>query len=157
MDRGEVDEAVRGAGQLAGGGELLASAAIVGEAGGVLDLTGEFGDVSCYWASAHTGLDFATGSGTPIRSVSDGVVTSARWDGSYGYKTVVRLEDGSVLWYCHQDSVAGRVGQRLAAGDVLGFVGSSGNVTGAHLHLEVRRDGQLVDPYARAVERGLRP
>ena len=54
-------------------------------------LTGRFGDVSGYWATVHTGLDFAAAYGTPIRSIEDGMVVSAAYDGSYGNKTVVRL------------------------------------------------------------------
>ena len=67
------------------------------------DLTGRFGSVSGLWSSSHTGLDFAAPTGTPIRSIADGVVTEAGYDGSYGYKTVVTLPDGGEVWYCHQD------------------------------------------------------
>ncbi|MGH3362424.1 MAG: M23 family metallopeptidase [Nocardioides sp.] len=119
------------------------------------EITGEYGDVSYYWSSAHTGLDFAAPSGTPIRSIGPGVVKSAGWDGSYGYKTVVELPDGSVVWYCHQDSVAVEVGQQLAPGEVLGHVGSSGNVTGAHLHLEHHYGDEPSDPYVLLAEHGL--
>jgi murein DD-endopeptidase MepM/ murein hydrolase activator NlpD len=121
-------------------------------------LTGRFGDVSGLWSSVHTGLDFATGYGTPIRSIGDGVVVQAGYDGSYGNKTVVLLKDGTELWYCHQTSIAVGVGQKLRAGAVLGYVGSTGNVTGPHLHLEVRpHGGAPVDPYVALVARGLRP
>jgi len=121
-------------------------------------LTGQFGDVSGLWSSVHTGLDFATSYGTPIRSIGDGVVVEAGYDGSYGNKTVVRLEDGTELWYCHQTSIAVSVGQKLRTGEVLGYVGATGNVTGPHLHLEVHpRGGGPVDPYAALVARGLHP
>jgi murein DD-endopeptidase MepM/ murein hydrolase activator NlpD len=121
-------------------------------------LTGRFGDVSGLWSSVHTGLDFATSSGTPIHSIGDGVVISAGYDGAYGNKTVVRLKDGTELWYCHQTSFAVSVGQKVHTGDVLGYVGSTGNVTGPHLHLEVHPGGGApVDPYAALVARGLRP
>jgi len=121
-------------------------------------LTGRFGDVSGLWSSVHTGLDFATAYGTPIRSIADGVVVEALYDGSYGNKTVVRLKDGTELWYCHQTTIAVSVGQKLRAGQVLGYVGATGNVTGPHLHLEVHtRGGAPIDPYAALVARGLRP
>ena len=121
-------------------------------------LTGRFGDVSGLWSSVHTGLDFATAYGTPIRSVADGVVVAASYDGSYGNKTVLRLKDGTELWFCHQTSIAVSVGQKLRAGQVLGYVGATGNVTGPHLHFEVHtRGGTPVDPYAALVARGLRP
>lgn len=101
-------------------------------------LTGEFGDTSYYWRSAHTGLDFAAASGTPIRSITAGRVVLSEYDGRYGNKTVVRLEDGTELWYCHQASSLVRAGDGVRAGDLIGYVGSTGNVTGPHLHLEVR-------------------
>lgn len=120
-------------------------------------LTGRFGAGSSLWSRAHTGLDLATASGAPIRSVADGVVTSAAYDGAYGYKTVVELKDGTEIWYCHQSSLEAGTGDRLDAGDVLGYVGTSGNVTGPHLHLEVRPGGgDPVDPYTALAAEGLR-
>ena len=110
-------------------------------------LTGRFGQVSGLWSSTHTGLDFAAPQGTEIRSIAPGVVLAASFDGAFGNKTVVRLDDGTVLWYCHQSAFAVKVGQRLAAGELLGYVGSTGNVTGSHLHLEVHPQGHAaVDP-----------
>lgn len=121
-------------------------------------LTGRFGDTSGLWASVHTGLDFAAPSGTPIRSVGAGQVVSAGYDGRYGYKTVVRLADGTELWYCHQSSVKVQVGERVRVGQVIGAVGSTGNVTGPHLHLEVHpRAAGPVDPFAWLRGRGLHP
>ena len=119
-------------------------------------ITGQFGDVSSMWSSGmHTGLDFAAPSGTPIRSIAAGVVTQASYDGSYGYKTVVTLPDGGSVWYCHQDRLAVHKGQRLAVGQVLGYVGYTGNVTGAHLHMEVRYGGKPVDPRAVLARQGV--
>lgn len=120
-------------------------------------LTGRFGSVSGLWSSSHTGLDFATATGTPIRSVADGVVKEAGYDGSYGYKTVVSLPDGGEVWYCHQDAVSVQVGQRLAAGEVLGHVGSTGNVTGPHLHLEIRHNDTPTDPATYLAQQGATP
>ena len=102
-------------------------------------LTGRFGASSGLWSSTHTGLDFAAAEGAEIRSIGPGVVTEAASDGAFGNKTVVRLDDGTVLWYCHQSDFAAEKGQRLAPGDLIGYVGSTGNVTGPHLHLEVHR------------------
>jgi len=110
-------------------------------------LTGRFGNTSSLWRTVHTGLDFAAPSGTPIRAVAGGVVVSAGYDGSYGNKTVVRLKTGTELWYCHQSSIKVRPGQRVKVGQVIGSVGSTGNVTGPHLHLEVRpHEDDPVDP-----------
>ncbi len=124
-------------------------------------LTGRFGDRSSLWSSGmHTGLDFAAPSGTPIRAVAAGVVRQVGWAGSYGYRTVVSVPGGGEAWYCHQSAVRVSAGQRVAVGQPIGAVGATGNVTGAHLHLEVRPRGERgdpVDPYAVLVSHGLRP
>lgn len=121
-------------------------------------LTGRFGAVAGYWSSAHTGLDFATGYGATIRSITRGTVVSVGYDGSYGTKTVIRTPRGTELWFCHQSSTAVAVGQSVKPGDVIGYVGTTGNTTGPHLHLEVRPGGgDPVDPYATLVRWGLRP
>lgn len=120
-------------------------------------LTGEFGDTSYHWRSAHTGLDFAAPNGTPIRSIAAGRVTLSEYDGRYGNKTVVRLPDGTELWYCHQEASLVRAGDRVRAGEVIGYVGSTGNVTGPHLHLEVRPGvDEPVDPARWLRRHGLR-
>lgn len=121
-------------------------------------LTGRFGDHSGLWSSVHTGLDFAAPSGTPIRSVARGVVTAVGYDGAYGTRTVVRLAGGTDLWYCHQSSTRVAVGDRVRVGQLIGTVGSTGNATGSHLHLEVRpRTDVPVDPLAWLRARGLHP
>ena len=121
-------------------------------------LTGRFGDRSGLWSSVHTGLDFAVPYWTPIRSVADGIVVSTGVDGRYGEMTVVRLADGTQLWFCHQSAVVVGVGDRVRAGEVIGRVGTSGNVTGPHLHLEVHpAGGGPVDPLRWLRRHGLRP
>lgn len=120
-------------------------------------LTATFGQYGL-WSSSHTGLDFAAPSGAAIRAVAGGTVTEASYDGAYGNKTVITLEDGTELWYAHQTSFAVGVGEEVRAGDVIGYVGSTGNSTGAHLHLEVRPGGgDPVDPYAALVQNGITP
>jgi len=120
-------------------------------------LTATFGEYGL-WSSSHTGLDFAAPSGTPIVAVARGTVTSTEYDGAYGNKTVVTLEDGTELWYCHQTSFGVSPGDEVDTGDTIGYVGSTGNVTGPHLHLEVRPGGgDPVDPYAALVEHGVQP
>ncbi|MCY7395178.1 MAG: peptidoglycan DD-metalloendopeptidase family protein [Nocardioides sp.] len=120
-------------------------------------LTATYGQYGL-WSSYHTGLDFAGPTGTPINAVANGVVTSAGYDGSYGNKTVVTLDDGTEIWYCHQNSFGVSVGDTVRSGELLGYVGSTGNVTGPHLHLEVRPGGgDPVDPYAALVENGIQP
>ncbi|MFA6575233.1 MAG: M23 family metallopeptidase [Nocardioides sp.] len=120
-------------------------------------LTGRFGDADSLWSSRHTGLDFATAQGSTIRAVAGGIVTLVEYDGSYGYKTVVTLEDGTDIWYCHQDEQLVTPGERVRAGEPIGTVGSTGNVTGPHLHLEVRPGGgDPVDPWRALAAHGRR-
>ena len=120
-------------------------------------LTATFGQYGL-WASYHTGLDLAAPSGTPLVAMARGVVTSAGYDGAYGNKTVLTLEDGTELWYAHQTSITVSVGDVVAPGDVVGTVGSTGNVTGPHLHLEVRPGGgDPVDPRAALIANGVTP
>lgn len=119
-------------------------------------ITGEFGDRSSMWSSGmHTGLDFAAPTGTPIRSIAAGVVKEASYAGSYGYRTIVTLPDGGEVWYCHQDRLAVTTGQALEVGQLLGYVGASGNVTGAHLHMEVRYGNTPVDPASVLAREGI--
>lgn len=121
-------------------------------------LTGRFGDRSSLWSTVHTGLDFAAPTGTPIRAIAAGRVVSTGFDGPYGNKTVVRLPDGTELWFCHQSSIAVHAGERVRPGEVIGEVGSTGNVTGPHVHLEVHPGGgDPVDPMPWLQARGLRP
>jgi murein DD-endopeptidase MepM/ murein hydrolase activator NlpD len=121
-------------------------------------LTARFGQSSGLWATVHTGLDFAAAEGTPIMAVANGVVASTGYDGSYGNKTVVTLDDGTELWFCHQSAISVHPGEQVRAGEVIGAIGSTGNVTGPHLHLEVRPGGgDPVDPYQALVVHGLQP
>jgi murein DD-endopeptidase MepM/ murein hydrolase activator NlpD len=120
-------------------------------------LTAEFGDYGL-WANYHTGLDFAAPSGTPLVAMANGVITSVGYDGAYGNKTVLTLDDGTELWYCHQTSTSVAEGDVVKPGQVIGSVGSTGNVTGPHLHLEVRPGaGDPVDPYEALRVHGLNP
>jgi murein DD-endopeptidase MepM/ murein hydrolase activator NlpD len=85
-------------------------------------------------------------------------VTETGYDGSYGNKTVVTLEDGTELWYCHQTSFLVDVGDVVRGGEAIGTVGSTGNSTGPHLHLEVRPGGgDPVDPFTALLEHGITP
>ena len=121
-------------------------------------LTATFGETSSYWETYHTGLDFAAGSGTPLVAVTSGTITSAGYDGAYGNKTVLTLDDGTEIWYCHQTTIDVSTGQEVAPGDQIGTVGATGNVTGPHLHLEVRPGGgDPVDPATELEEHGVTP
>ncbi len=120
-------------------------------------LTARFGEYGL-WASYHTGLDFNGENGDPIHAVANGVVTFAGYDGAYGNKTVVTLEDGTEIWYCHQTTQYVSVGDVVTGDEIIGTIGSTGNVTGSHLHVEVRPGGgDPVDPYAAFVANGVVP
>jgi murein DD-endopeptidase MepM/ murein hydrolase activator NlpD len=124
---------------------------------GSYDLSAHFGECSYLWANCHTGQDLSAPYGTEIYSIAAGVVTEVGYDGSYGNKTVVTLEDGTEIWYCHQSSFVADVGETVQPGQLLGYVGSTGNSTGAHLHLEVHPgSGDAVDPYSALLARGLK-
>jgi murein DD-endopeptidase MepM/ murein hydrolase activator NlpD len=94
----------------------------------------------------HDGIDLAAPVGAPIRAVADGQVMYADPHGGYGRYVVVRHLDGFTSHYghCHKLEVA--PGQKVAAGDIIGTVGSSGVSTGPHLHFEIRRNGEAQNP-----------
>jgi murein DD-endopeptidase MepM/ murein hydrolase activator NlpD len=123
-------------------------------------LSASWGEISYLWSSYHTGQDFSAASGTEIVSVAHGTVTYTGYDSSYGYLVKVTLDDGTMIWYCHQTSYVVSEGDELNPGDLIGYVGSTGNTTGPHLHLEVRipdgsEDGQDVDPVPVFAEHGV--
>jgi murein DD-endopeptidase MepM/ murein hydrolase activator NlpD len=127
-------------------------------AAGVYHLTARFGDYSSLWANFHTGLDFASPTGTPIMAVAGGTISEVGYSGAYGNRTIETLPDGTELWYCHQNEFGTSVGATVRPGQVIGYVGSTGNVTGPHLHLEVHPGGgDPVDPYTALVVHGLHP
>jgi murein DD-endopeptidase MepM/ murein hydrolase activator NlpD len=92
------------------------------------------------WGGTHTGLDMAAPWGTPIYAMADGEIVSAKYEGGYGNKIVIHHEDGTETWYCHQSSFEVTSGS-VSAGQVIGYIGSTGNSTGPHLHLEVHPGG----------------
>lgn len=95
----------------------------------------------------HTGLDFALESGHPIIATKDGIVTIARWGGGYGNLVVIDHEDGTSSYYGHLSSIAVSAGDRVSQGQTIGLEGTTGYSTGPHLHFEIRRNGEPVDPY----------
>jgi Peptidase family M23 len=120
-----------------------------------VNLTARFGQYGL-WSSYHTGLDFNGNTGDPIVAIASGVVTEASYDGSYGNKTVITLEDGTEIWYCHQTTFNVSVGDTVRGGELIGTVGATGHVTGSHLHVEVRPGGgDPVDPYLAMQQHGL--
>jgi len=96
--------------------------------------------------SFHTGIDIANEMGTPIQVTANGVVTSVEWIGNYGLAIVVRHTPEIETLYAHLQSAYVRPGQKVERGSVIGLMGRTGRATGVHLHYEVRRHGQPVNP-----------
>src|SRR5262245_36493591 len=121
-------------------------------------LTARFNAGGGLWAGGrHTGLDFAAPAGTPVRAVGRGRIVDTGWAGAYGWRLIIRHPDGTKTWYCHLATFLRTSGQ-VAVGQMVARVGSTGNVTGPHLHLEVHPGGGgPVDPYSWLVTHGLQP
>jgi murein DD-endopeptidase MepM/ murein hydrolase activator NlpD len=94
----------------------------------------------------HTGVDIAAPAGTPILAAAAGTVIIAEWMDAYGYTVVIDHGGGVSTLYGHCSAISVRVGQEVSQGQVVGRVGSTGWSTGPHLHWEVRRNGQPVNP-----------
>ncbi|WP_395447230.1 M23 family metallopeptidase [Aminobacter sp. UC22_36] len=94
----------------------------------------------------HSGMDFRAPYGSPARATAAGVVTKAGWNGGYGRMVEIDHGGGFTTRYAHLSKVLVAPDQKVVAGDEVGEVGSSGRSTGPHLHYEVRRDGDAVDP-----------
>lgn len=94
----------------------------------------------------HTGADMSAGSGTPIRACRAGTVVISGSQGGYGNAVVIDHGGSMATLYAHQSRIAAPVGATVNAGDVIGYVGSTGMSTGPHLHFEVRLSGNPVDP-----------
>ena len=106
-------------------------------------ITSRFGGRS---RGLHTGLDVATSSGTPIKAAASGVVSYAGYKGSYGYLVVIDHGDGIQTYYAHCSKIYVSAGDSVSQGQVISAVGSTGNSTGPHLHIEVRVNGVAKNP-----------
>ncbi|KUO10017.1 M23 family metallopeptidase [Streptomyces sp. DSM 15324] len=104
------------------------------------------------WASGyHTGVDFVVPTGTSLKAIAGGTVVTAGWGGAYGNQVVIRLADGYYAQYAHLSQLSVSAGQTVTAGQQIGLSGATGNVTGPHLHFEIRTTpdyGSDVDPVA---------
>ncbi|WP_405650170.1 peptidoglycan DD-metalloendopeptidase family protein [Streptomyces sp. NBC_00019] len=104
------------------------------------------------WSSGyHTGVDFVVPTGTSLKAVGAGTVVSAGWGGAYGNQVVIKLADGYYAQYAHLSSLSVSSGQTVTEGQQVGLSGATGNVTGPHLHFEIRTTpdyGSDVDPLA---------
>ena len=110
-------------------------------------ITDPFGTPRNNHYGIHTGVDFAAPSGAPVRAARAGTVTNGGWENSYGYW--IEIDHGGEIKsrYAHLSDYRVSVGQRVAAGEVIGWIGSTGQSTGPHLHFEILRDNQPINPH----------
>lgn len=116
---------------------------------GTSDISSRFGnrkDPFLGRLARHTGIDFRAPTGAPARAVSAGTVITAEYHGGYGNMVDISHGNGVVTRYGHLSKIAVKVGEKVAAGDRIGNVGSTGRSTGPHLHYEIRIGGEAIDP-----------
>jgi murein DD-endopeptidase MepM/ murein hydrolase activator NlpD len=108
------------------------------------------------YVKMHTGVDWATPYGTPIFASGNGVIEKAGWEGGYGKYVRIKHNNGYETAYGHMSAFAKGMepGKRVRQGQVIGFVGSTGMSTGAHVHYEILVNGRFVDPMRIKLPRG---
>ena len=125
------------------------SGAIRKSSSGILPIT-NYSYISSYYRTAkrpnHTGVDFAATKGTSILAYKSGTVTRASWNGNYGMCIEIQHSNGKKTRYAHCSGYNVSVGQTVSQGQVIGYVGSTGNSTGPHLHFEIMINGNFVNP-----------
>ncbi len=94
----------------------------------------------------HTGIDLAGKSGSPVYASDGGTVTFAGWNGGYGKMIKINHGNGYETYYAHLSSINVKNGAKVAKGTLIGKVGNTGNSTGPHLHFEIRKNGQTLNP-----------
>ena len=99
------------------------------------------------WGGSHTGVDYATSSGTSIKAADGGKVTFSGWSGGYGKLIIIDHGNGYQTYYAHCSSLLVGSGKRVAKGQVIARVGNTGNSTGPHLHFEIRKNGVPQNPH----------
>ncbi len=109
-------------------------------------VSSRFGSRGGSRSSIHTGIDICTSTGTGIRSIAPGTVTYSGWKGSYGNLLIIDHGNGVQSYYAHCSALYVGVGQAVDSNTTIAAVGSTGNSTGPHLHLEIRVNGSPVNP-----------
>ena len=104
----------------------------------------------------HTGVDWAAETGTPIYAAGNGVIEKIGWEGGYGKFIKIRHPNGYATGYGHMSAFARNMaeGAKVRQGQIIGYVGSTGLSTGAHLHYEIMINGRHVDPMKVKLPRG---
>jgi murein DD-endopeptidase MepM/ murein hydrolase activator NlpD len=98
------------------------------------------------YSRMHQGTDYGAAYGTPIRAVTDGIVSFAGWHGGHGNMVQLKHPSGLGTGYAHMSRIGVAAGSRVSQGQVIGYVGSTGLSTGPHLHFEVYRGGVAINP-----------
>lgn len=139
------------------GGGTNVSPPPVSTSGWVNPLAGGYRLTTVWWGYyGHEGVDFAIGSGTPIYAAQSGQVTISGWYGGCGNTVHIQHNDGTSTRYCHMvNTPPVAYGQWVGAGQIIGYVGTTGNSTGNHLHFETWLNGVPVDPYSFMSARGV--
>ena len=109
-------------------------------------ISSRFGERSSIRSSVHTGLDIAAPYGTPVNPIYPGTVTFAGYQGSYGNLVIVSHGNGVESYYGHCSEIYVSAGESVDTSTTISAVGSTGNSTGNHLHLEIRKDGTPLNP-----------
>jgi murein DD-endopeptidase MepM/ murein hydrolase activator NlpD len=107
-----------------------------------------FGYRTYPWREFHAGVDISSGYGTPIRAAASGTVAFSGWRGGYGKCVIVNHGSGNSSLYGHSSKILVTNGQSVKKGQIIAYVGNTGRSTGPHLHYEVRRNGQPINPVA---------
>ena len=126
------------------GGKVSLGISLVKPVSGTI--SSRFGARSRVRSSAHTGLDIATSTGTPVVAAASGTVTFSGWKGSYGYLMVITHSNGVQTYYGHCSKLYYSAGQTVSKGQKIAAVGNTGNSTGPHLHFEIRVNGVAYNP-----------
>lgn len=125
---------------------------VVPSADGISDV---FGPRGWRGGEMHNGLDFAAEEGDENFAAADGTVVQAGSNGGYGLSVTIDHGNGVETLYGHHSQLSVQVGDKVSAGDVIGLAGSTGDITGPHLHFEVHVDGEPVDPAAFLEKKGV--
>jgi peptidoglycan DL-endopeptidase CwlO len=135
------------AARLSGGGSIAAGPVRPGSGSMIWPVNGTFtSPFGMRWGRLHAGIDIAAPEGTPIRAADSGTVVLAAWTGGYGNYTCISHGGSLSTCYGHQSRYGTSSGASVGKGQVIGYVGNTGHSFGAHLHFEVRINGQPVDP-----------
>ncbi|MDA8083687.1 MAG: M23 family metallopeptidase, partial [Nitrospiraceae bacterium] len=94
----------------------------------------------------HSGLDIGAEPGSPVKATADGIVSFAGWSGGGGNLVVIEHGFGYSTYYAHNRLLAVKAGQKVRRGEIVSYVGSTGNSTGPHVHYEVWKEGRAIDP-----------